>query len=67
MTENKEQSKIVPKRRFKAFENEDGWVMHELGSVTDSFSGGTPAVGNSEFYSGDIPFIRSSEINSKST
>lgn len=30
---------MVPKRRFKAFENEDGWVQHELGEVSEVFDG----------------------------
>ena len=32
-----------------------------------SFSGGTPSVGNSKYYNGEIPFIRSAEINSAIT
>lgn len=31
------------------------------------YSGGTPSVGKKEFYEGDIPFIRSAEINSHNT
>jgi len=38
-----------------------------LGSFTISYSGGTPKVGKLEYYGGDIPFIRSAEINSKNT
>src|SRR5574344_268472 len=54
-----------PKIRFKGFT--DDWELFELGSVTKSYSGGTPLVGNNEYYGGNIPFIRSGEINSNST
>ena len=55
----------VPKLRFKEFDGE--WEACKLGSVTNSFSGGTPSVGNSSYYHGDVPFIRSGEINSEKT
>lgn len=55
----------VPKLRFKEFDGE--WEACKLGSVTNSFSGGTPSVGNSSYYNGDVPFIRSGEINSEKT
>ncbi len=35
-----------------------------MGEVTESYSGGTPSVGNKAYYGGTIPFIRSAEINS---
>ncbi|MBF9669068.1 tyrosine-type recombinase/integrase [Bifidobacterium dentium] len=38
-----------------------------MGDVTESYSGGTPSVGNKSYYAGSIPFIRSAEINSNST
>ena len=34
-----------------------------MGEVTTSYSGGTPAVGITEYYNGQIPFIRSAEVN----
>ena len=43
------------------------WEQRKLGDITDSFSGGTPKVGNEEYYGGEIPFIRSAEINSSTT
>jgi type I restriction enzyme S subunit len=43
------------------------WEQRKLGDVTDSYSGGTPSVSKSEYYGGDIPFIRSAEINSDCT
>jgi len=57
--------KNVPKIRFKGFT--DAWEQRKLGEVTNSYSGGTPSVGNLEYYDGDIPFIRSGEINSSFT
>jgi len=55
----------VPEIRFKGFT--DDWEQRKLGEVTDSYSGGTPSVGNEGYYDGEIPFIRSAEINSDST
>ncbi|CAH1856126.1 hypothetical protein LMG032447_01234 [Convivina praedatoris] len=34
-----------------------------MGSFTETYSGGTPSADNSKYYGGDIPFIRSAEIN----
>ncbi len=55
----------VPALRFAGFA--DDWEERKLGEFTTSFSGGTPSVGNSSYYQGDIPFIRSGEINSDKT
>ena len=38
-----------------------------LGNISNSFSGGTPTVGVDEYYNGEIPFIRSAELNSDNT
>lgn len=35
--------------------------------MSESYSGGTPSVGVKEYYGGQIPFIRSAEINSEIT
>ena len=43
------------------------WEQRKLGELTESYSGGTPAAGESEFYGGSIPFIRSAEIAAEST
>lgn len=55
----------MPSIRFKGFTN--AWEQRKLGEITDSYSGGTPSVGVKEYYGGEIPFIRSAEINSDST
>lgn len=54
-----------PKIRFQGY-TED-WEQRKLGEVSESYSGGTPSVGNKSYYGGSIPFIRSAEINSEST
>ena len=54
-----------PELRFKGFT--DAWEQRKLGDISDSYSGGTPTAGKSEYYGGDIPFIRSAEVNSDST
>ena len=54
-----------PGIRFKGFT--DDWEQRKLGKVAESYSGGTPSVGNKSYYDGSIPFIRSAEINSEST
>ncbi|EAD9074192.1 restriction endonuclease subunit S [Listeria monocytogenes] len=43
------------------------WEQRKLGDITESFSGGTPQAGNSDYYDGEIPFIRSGEINDEQT
>lgn len=56
---------VTPTIRFKGFN--DDWEQRKLGRVTASYSGGTPSAGNKSYYGGDIPFIRSAEINRDST
>lgn len=43
------------------------WEQRKLGDISESYSGGTPTVGEKEYYDGNIPFIRSGEINSDKT
>ena len=50
-----------PAIRFRGFT--DAWEQRKLGEITESYSGGTPTVGNNAYYDGDIPFIRSGEIS----
>ncbi len=54
-----------PEIRFKGFT--DAWEQRKLGEIVKSYSGGTPTASNKEYYGGDIPFIRSAEINSDTT
>lgn len=57
--------KLQPKLRFRGFT--DAWEQRKLGNIMDSYSGGTPAANNSSYYGGEIPFIRSAEIDDDST
>jgi type I restriction enzyme S subunit len=55
----------VPELRFAGFA--DDWELRKLGEIAKMYSGGTPSVGRKELYDGNIPFIRSAEINSHNT
>lgn len=54
-----------PRLRFGGFAGE--WEEKKLGEISTSYSGGTPSVANSQFYGGEIPFIRSGEIHKSKT
>lgn len=43
------------------------WEQCKVEQISSTFSGGTPLVGNKEFYGGNIPFIRSGEIHNNFT
>lgn len=45
----------------------DPWEQRKLRDLSNSYSGGTPLVSIRAYYGGNIPFIRSAEINSDST
>ncbi|HEP1262955.1 TPA: restriction endonuclease subunit S [Streptococcus pyogenes] len=59
------QGQKVPEIRLQGFDGE--WEEKKLGEISRMFSGGTPNVGIPEYYNGNIPFIRSAEINSDQT
>jgi len=59
------QGETIPEIRFKGFSG--AWEEIRLGDMVTCFSGGTPLVGVEEYYKGNIPFIRSAEINKAST
>ena len=61
------QDKLIPKLRFPEFKNDGEWEFRRLGDIADSFSGGTPTASKADYYGGDIPFIRSGEVNSSKT
>ncbi|WP_270236982.1 restriction endonuclease subunit S [Streptococcus anginosus] len=65
--EKEKNKERIPQLRFPEFKNAPAWEQRKLGEVAVSFSGGTPSVGNSKYYNGEIPFIRSAEINSAIT
>ena len=55
----------VPRVRFGGFVGD--WEERKLYDVAETYSGGTPSVGEKGYYNGIIPFIRSAEINSDQT
>lgn len=61
MSKNK---KLVPKRRFKEFQNTDAWEQRELGEVVDMFNGDRginyPNVGDIVEFG--IPFINAGDL-----
>lgn len=59
------QQLLTGKTRFKEFEGSE-YAIKSLGEITKTFSGGTPSRSNLEYYSGNIPWIKSGELNTKS-
>ena len=51
--------------RFKGFAEK--WSVKKLGGLATFYSGGTPLTSKKEYFDGNIPFIRSGEINSNVT
>ena len=62
-----QEKKYIPELRFPEFKSDGGWILETIGTIAYTFSGGTPTVGNREYYGGDIPFIRSGEISNDKT
>ena len=58
---------LVPKSRFTEFKDAGEWVESSIGTICKSFSGGTPSTTQKEYYGGEIPFIRSAEIDKEKT
>ena len=56
---------MIPNLRFQEFQ--DDFNSDKLGHLITSFSGGTPSASNKAYYDGDIPFIKSGEINDAKT
>ena len=57
-----------PSFRFAEFEGDGDWEERIIGKACEKpFSGGTPKSNNTEYYGGEIPFIRSAEINKENT
>ncbi|WP_275849836.1 restriction endonuclease subunit S [Extensimonas sp. H3M7-6] len=65
--ENTQKSALVPRLRFPEFREAGEWEEKSIGDSCESFSGGTPSTINKDFYGGDIPFIRSAEIDKNKT
>jgi type I restriction enzyme S subunit len=60
-------AELTPMLRFPEFRKADKWKQMLIESVCTSFSGGTPSTSQKEYYGGDIPFIRSAEIDRDKT
>lgn len=43
----------------------ENWEVVKLGEVTKTFAGGTPRRNNSSYYNGDIPWVKSGEVNQR--
>jgi len=67
MSNKAEERELLPKLRFPEFRDSGKWMPKTIGSVCKTYSGGTPATVQKEFYGGDIPFIRSAEIGKENT
>ena len=61
------EGKTVPEWRFPEFRDSGAWEKKTIGSSCASFSGGTPDTSKREYYDGEIPFIRSAEIDRETT
>ncbi|WP_041219770.1 restriction endonuclease subunit S [Desulfitobacterium dichloroeliminans] len=61
------EGKSVPEWRFPEFRDSGEWEKKTIGSSCASFSGGTPDTSKREYYNGNIPFIRSAEIDRETT
>ena len=55
------QQLLTGKKRLPGFSGE--WKQVKLGDICSTFSGGTPNRSHSEYYGGDIPWIKSGELN----
>jgi type I restriction enzyme S subunit len=61
------EGRTVPELRFPQFRESGEWGKKTIGKSCVSFSGGTPNTSNNEYYGGEIPFIRSGEIDKNMT
>lgn len=61
------EGQTLPNLRFPEFQDAGEWEENSIGNVCRTFSGGTPSTTKKEFYGGDIPFIRSAEIDKDRT
>lgn len=61
------EGKALPEWRFPEFQGCGEWKSKAIEHACQMFSGGTPDTSKKEFYGGEIPFIRSAEINKSST
>ena len=55
------QQLLTGKKRFSGFTEE--WVEVKIKEIAKTFSGGTPSSKKVEYYDGDIPWLKSGELN----
>lgn len=55
--------KLIPELRFPEFKDEGEWDENILGHLGHFLGGGTPERSNIDYWTGDIPWISSSDIN----
>lgn len=55
------QQLLTGKKRFTGFEEK--WKEVKIKEIAKTFSGGTPSSKKSEYYDGDIPWLKSGELN----
>ncbi|APU69830.1 restriction endonuclease subunit S [Christiangramia flava] len=60
-------SKKLYKQKMKFPEFKNDWKFFKLGEMGKFFSGGTPLTSKKNYYEGNIPFIKSGEINAEKT
>lgn len=59
-----EQPNLIPKRRFKEFQNTHAWEQRKLGDVIDGlYNGQTPSRFRDDFWNGNINWLSSGELN----
>lgn len=56
-------ARLVPKRRFKEFQNSDAWEQRKLEDIADIIGGGTPSTSNVEYWDGNIDWYAPAEID----
>ncbi len=57
----------LPNLRFPEFRDAGKWESKSINDFCKTFSGGTPSTSEKGFYGGNIPFIRSAEIDKNQT
>jgi type I restriction enzyme S subunit len=57
------QQLLTGKKRFANFDEK--WTIRKLSEISESFSGGTPSRNTPEYFNGEIPWIKSGEVNQR--
>ncbi|MGY6469199.1 hypothetical protein ACXIUR_23570, partial [Vibrio parahaemolyticus] len=60
------EGETVPRLRFQEFEDNGEWEDTSLGEIGNFTGGGTPSRDIESFWTGDIPWISSSDIDEES-